>query len=39
MLRYVTETAAPIDKDDISNRIGTLAETEPGGNDGKGVVR
>jgi hypothetical protein len=34
MLRFT----AAIDKDDSSNRIGALAETKPGGNDGKGVV-
>jgi len=38
LLRYVTEIAAPIDKDDNSDRIRALAETEQGGNDGKRVV-
>jgi hypothetical protein len=38
MLRYITETAAPIDKNDNSNPIGALNETESGGNDGKRVV-
>jgi hypothetical protein len=38
MLRYTTETAAPIDKNENSNPVGVPDETESGGNDGKGVV-